>query len=340
MKNLSLTPLVLFLSALCFSSAPAQGTAFTYQGHLIFNNAPANGNYDMQFGLCPNSTGNTVIAGPVTNSAVAVTNGTFTTAIDFGAGAFTGGTNWLDIAVRTNATGSFNELSPRQQILPVPYAIYSSSAGTAATANSANTAATAIIAVTASNLASGSISGSSIAPGSLTAADFAPGQIVTNLNGLTGGITLVGTNKLTLTASGNTLTIGQGDDSLFVYYSGQTLTVSSPYIIPINTISIRNGWGYNNNATSPEFTVPATGYYLIHFDALPSTANPEIGVYAGPSLTLIPGSLGLGSTVSHSFVAYLTANESLAVASAGGTIQFESTYSAATLFSLSIVRLN
>ncbi len=40
--------------------------------------------------------------GVTTNSAVAVTNGLFTTLIDFGAGGFTGASNWLQIAVSTN----------------------------------------------------------------------------------------------------------------------------------------------------------------------------------------------------------------------------------------------
>jgi len=115
--------------ALCLASlighppaALAQGTAFTYQGRLNNNGSAASGSYDLAFVLYATITGGTAIAGPVTNSAVAVTNGLFTTLMDFG-NAFTGGSNWLELAVSTNAANAFSTLAPRQQLTPVPYAI-------------------------------------------------------------------------------------------------------------------------------------------------------------------------------------------------------------------------
>jgi hypothetical protein len=100
-----------------------QGTAFTYQGRLNNGGGAANGSYDLTFTLfATNSTG-VAIAGPVTNTAVAVTNGLFTTLVDFGSGAFIGTSNWLAIAVSTNAANNFTTLAPRQQLTPVPYAI-------------------------------------------------------------------------------------------------------------------------------------------------------------------------------------------------------------------------
>jgi hypothetical protein len=110
------------------SIASAQGTAFTYQGQLQNNGAPANGTYDLQFTLYTNSTGGTAAAGPVTNSAVGVTNGLFTVTMDFGSGPWNGQTNWLEIAVETNGGSSFTTLAPRQQLTPIPYAIYAESA--------------------------------------------------------------------------------------------------------------------------------------------------------------------------------------------------------------------
>ena len=53
-----------------------------------------------------------------------VSNSLFTTLVDFGPGVFTGSSNWLEIAVETNGGSSFNTLAPRQQLTPVPYAIY------------------------------------------------------------------------------------------------------------------------------------------------------------------------------------------------------------------------
>ncbi|HUD83640.1 MAG TPA: hypothetical protein VMQ67_09060, partial [Candidatus Saccharimonadales bacterium] len=105
------------------STAFAQGTAFTYSGQLQNSGSNANGSYDLQFTLY-----NAIVAGsqsgPILTNATAVRNGLFTVTLDFGSGIFAGTTFWLDIAARTNGTGAFAELSPRQQLTPTPYAIY------------------------------------------------------------------------------------------------------------------------------------------------------------------------------------------------------------------------
>jgi len=105
-----------------FSIAGAQGTAFTYQGRLNQNGSPGYGSYDLRFTLFATNVAGAALAGPVTNPAVAVTNGLFTTTVDFGA-VFTGGSNWLELAVSTNAANAFTALTPRQPLTPVPYAI-------------------------------------------------------------------------------------------------------------------------------------------------------------------------------------------------------------------------
>ena len=57
----------------------AQGTAFMYQGRLSDGGSPANGNYDLRFTIYDSTNvPGTVIAGPLTNSATAVSNGLFT----------------------------------------------------------------------------------------------------------------------------------------------------------------------------------------------------------------------------------------------------------------------
>ncbi|SPE57140.1 Alpha-tubulin suppressor and related RCC1 domain-containing protein-like protein (modular protein) [Verrucomicrobia bacterium] len=111
------------LSTLAFSHVVvAQGTAFTYQGRLQSGDSPAGGFYDFIFSLYATNTGGVAIAGPVTNTAVGVTNGLFTTTLQFG-NVFIGGSNWLQIAVSSNGANLFTSLSPRQQLTPVPYAI-------------------------------------------------------------------------------------------------------------------------------------------------------------------------------------------------------------------------
>jgi hypothetical protein len=132
---------LLLLSTINFqlSTVFAQGTAFTYQGRLNSSGSPVNGSYDLTFTLYTTNVTGSAIAGPVTNSATAVTNGLFTTLVDFGPGVFTGTSNWLAIAVRTNATGSFTTLTPRQQVTSTPYALYSANAGAVAAANVSGT---------------------------------------------------------------------------------------------------------------------------------------------------------------------------------------------------------
>src|SRR5664279_5837159 len=78
----------------------AQGTAFTYQGQLKDNDNPANGSYDISFAAYDAVTSGNLIGASVTNSAVNVSNGLFTTLVDLG-GIFTGGDLWLEIAVST-----------------------------------------------------------------------------------------------------------------------------------------------------------------------------------------------------------------------------------------------
>jgi hypothetical protein len=104
------------------SAAHAQGTAFSYQGQLSASGTPANGGYDMSFTLYTTNVTGVPIAGPVTNTAVAVSNGLFSTTIDFG-NVYSGQSNWLEIAVSTNGANAFTTLAPRQQLDPVPYAI-------------------------------------------------------------------------------------------------------------------------------------------------------------------------------------------------------------------------
>src|SRR5215469_6099249 len=116
--------LLVSLPGLVSCTARGQGTAFTYQGQLQGNGSLASGTYNFQFTLYTNSSGGVAVAGPVTNSAVAVTNGLFTVTIDFGSSVWNGQTNWLQIAVQTNGASSFSSLAPRQELTPAPYAIY------------------------------------------------------------------------------------------------------------------------------------------------------------------------------------------------------------------------
>lgn len=106
----------------------AQGTAFNYQGRLNDGGAPATGSYDLRFAVYDAATNGNQVSAWLTNSAVPVSNGLFTTTLDFGPGLFTGPDRWLDIAVRATNTAGFTALVPRQPILPVPYAVFANGA--------------------------------------------------------------------------------------------------------------------------------------------------------------------------------------------------------------------
>ena len=110
------------------STAHGQGTAFTYQGQLNSSGSEANGSYDFQFILFNVEQFGFPVGPILTNSAVPVINGLFSATLDFGVGVFTGTNLWLDISVRTNGSGAFTELLPRQALLPTPYAIMANSA--------------------------------------------------------------------------------------------------------------------------------------------------------------------------------------------------------------------
>ena len=119
----------LLLSTLIYqpSTSFAQGTGFTYQGRLNTNGAPATGSYDLQFSLWNAASGPSQLGGTLTIAATAVSNGLFTVTLDFGAGVFTGDPRWLEIGVATHG-GTFAAISPRQALLPTPYAIHASTA--------------------------------------------------------------------------------------------------------------------------------------------------------------------------------------------------------------------
>jgi hypothetical protein len=64
------------------------------------------------------------VGGIILTTQVSVVQGTFSASLDFGPTAFNGTPRWLELSVRTNGSGPFELLSPRQSIQPVPYALY------------------------------------------------------------------------------------------------------------------------------------------------------------------------------------------------------------------------
>ncbi len=162
-------------------SARAQGTAFTYQGRLNDGVNPASGSYALRFTLYDALTGGNVVAGPLTNSPTAVSNGLFTATLDFGAN-FPGTNRWLEIGVRTNGNGALTTLAPRQPITPTPYAI---------TAGGIAGGGAVLTGLNASQLASGTVADARL---SANVALRAGGNAFTGDQTVTSGNVGIGTN--------------------------------------------------------------------------------------------------------------------------------------------------
>lgn len=106
------------------------GTAFTYQGRLIDNGAPANGFYDIECRLYDAVSGGNAMSAPLDSNDVNVANGLFTIPLDFGSTynglpIWNGTALWLDIGIRPGASnGAFTPLTPRQALTGAPLALY------------------------------------------------------------------------------------------------------------------------------------------------------------------------------------------------------------------------
>jgi hypothetical protein len=163
--------------------AHALGTAFTYQGQLEQSGGAASGPCDFQLSLwdaggsgSPPAGGNQV-GGVQTLSGAGVTNGLFTLPLDFGADAFsTGSDRWLQIAVRCPAGGGpYQTLAPRQPLTPAPFALFASTVAD----GSVSSTKLAPGAVTTSQLATNAVTSAQIADGTITMSDLANGAVST-----------------------------------------------------------------------------------------------------------------------------------------------------------------
>ena len=113
------------------SSARAATLAIPYQGKLFQDGRPANGSYDLRYSLFNSATLATPVA-TLDQAAQGVTNGFFSTALDFGplGVVWDGRDYWLEVLVRTNnSTAGFESLGGRRALLPVPYALFAGKAG-------------------------------------------------------------------------------------------------------------------------------------------------------------------------------------------------------------------
>ncbi len=140
-------------------AAAPLGSGFTYQGELRSAGAAAQGNHDFEFRLYDAATGGNQIGVSVTRLAVGVSDGLFSTELDFGAAQFAGDAQWLEIRLRPAGGGAYQTLSPRTPLTAAPYAW------------------------AAAKTLSNSVTGLSVVDGSVGAADVDSSQVQRRVSG-------------------------------------------------------------------------------------------------------------------------------------------------------------
>jgi hypothetical protein len=99
-------------------TASSVTSGFNYQGRLTDSAGnPLDGTCSMTFKLYETATGGTALA--TDTHSVSVTNGLFSTEITFDPSDFDGRALWLGITIQ----GEASEMTPRQELQPVPYAL-------------------------------------------------------------------------------------------------------------------------------------------------------------------------------------------------------------------------
>jgi hypothetical protein len=288
----------------------AQGTAISYQGRLNVSGSPANTNYDFRFTVYDAVTNGNAVSIALTNYAVPVSNGLFSVILNFGPGVFNGTDNgsndWMDIGVRAIGVTPFTVLSPRQPILPVPYAIFATSAsnllgglsatqivGTISSSVLSGTYTNTVNFLNGTNLFAGSFSGNGGGLTNLNGSQIATGTIADAR--LASDVALLDTNQ-TFTGSNNFT--GPGNYSGANTFSGadtftgpNTFTGSGGYS-GVNTFTNVNNYFEGNffgNGLVGWLPVSGTatnamrdaGYLLLNASlttvTLPATASLSVG---------------------------------------------------------------
>ena len=105
-------------AALGMGAALAHADSFTYHGTLQDAGRPANGRYDIQLTLYSKQSGGSVLAGPITLYGVNVSDGNFSTNVDFGPMAPMTSQGWVDVKVSTAGENAFVALDNRSPVDP------------------------------------------------------------------------------------------------------------------------------------------------------------------------------------------------------------------------------
>ena len=100
--NNTLPSLAALLALSLTAAADPTGTAFSYQGRLDQNGAPASGTFDLRFELYDAPADGNLLGVPVERPAQAIAGGLFNTELDFGGPQVFDGTGcWLAVYAKS-----------------------------------------------------------------------------------------------------------------------------------------------------------------------------------------------------------------------------------------------
>jgi len=286
------------------SIQPTTGTAFTYQGQLLYNGAPKTSTCRLVFILWDAETGGTNLA--TTNSVVAIQNGLFSTEVDFGENVFQGNARWMSIRIQCPVNyGPWTDLAGRIRLNAAPYALALPGLWT-----QQNTVSPNIIGGYSGNNVTAGVQGATIGGGgeidivNSVTDDFntvggGEGNIAGNSDGTTwnAGAATVG-GGLRNVASGQLSTIGGGNSNMatgdFTTVAGGGTNVASGHYGTVPG-------GYGNRAAGRESFAAGDTASAMHEGTFVWDGNTDIGSdlnssAAGQFIARAPGGFWFGST--------------------------------------------
>ncbi len=315
------------------AGAAPTDTHFTYQGQLKKAGAPLAGSADLIFTLWDSAAAGSQVGSTLTVTNIQVLNGLVTVDLDFGPNSFNGEGRWLQIQVRNpTATGTYTTLSPRQPILPTPYALYALNSPAGATGPTGPAGATGLQGLNGATGAAGAPG----ATGPTGAASTIPGPTGPTGAGTTGPTGPTGSQGVPGTP-GPEVSCSLTRNVALSFPSGPTVFI--PFDSELfNTV----GAALHSNSVNPtRITATTAGKYIFtgNIQTSPVAGGSRfLGVYKNGSpygsYIALPASASTGISLSSSWIVDLNVGdyvELTAYQDTGSTLSISSTTFAAVL---------
>ncbi|MDP2362138.1 MAG: hypothetical protein Q8M94_00045, partial [Ignavibacteria bacterium] len=271
-----LTVLMLFAISIQAQTIP---NTINYQGVLKDGSGVvvANGNYNITFKFYDVETSGTELW--TETNVVSVVDGMINTQI----GSVTplnlpfDVQYWLGITVEAGS-----ELSPRIKLTSAPYSLMSQ--------NVINES------ITTSKLQNGSVTTDKISDGTITANDIGDNQLIKKVNGIRDSVNLVAGSNVSITPSGNTLTIsssgGTGGGDITAVYAGTGLTgggTTGDVTLSVANDGITNTMLQNNSVNSSKIndgTINAVDIGSSQIVKSVNTLKDNVGIIGGSNINI------------------------------------------------------